>query len=255
MRTPAALLLALVLLVCVSLLAPTLAHAEETVSITAGFSPDVLGAPTNVFGNATIGSTLGPVPAPITHVNVLGPAGMSLGLEGTGTCVAAELERLGPRGCPADSLAGTGGGEGIYEIGAELVREPFKLDFFLGDNRPGHVVLLILLIGSRPVSIELVFNAPVVSEPYPYGLGFSVEVPPIKVLPDASDASALSTFLTLGAKGLIYTRTVHGHREREHVKGIVLPKACPRGGFPVATQFSFEDGSTVMSKSTVPCPR
>jgi hypothetical protein len=39
------------------------------------------------------------------------------------------------------------------------------------------------------------------------------------------------------------------------VKGIILPKRCPRGGWPVASRLSFEDGQTVMAKSTVPCPR
>jgi len=40
-----------------------------------------------------------------------------------------------------------------------------------------------------------------------------------------------------------------------HVKGIILPKRCPRGGWPVASTFSFEDGSTVMAKRSIPCPK
>ena len=66
----------------------------------AGFSPDALGVPTNVFGAATIGSTNLPVPSPITHINVLGPAGLTLNLEGTGTCTAATLENIGPASLP-----------------------------------------------------------------------------------------------------------------------------------------------------------
>jgi hypothetical protein len=89
------------------------AQAEETVTITqAGLSPDALGVPTNVFGAATIGSTNLPVPSPITHINVMGPAGLTLNLEGTGTCTAATLENTGPQACPTDSKAGFGGGEG-----------------------------------------------------------------------------------------------------------------------------------------------
>jgi hypothetical protein len=94
----------------------------------------------------------------------------------------------------------------------------------------------------------------VIKGPKPYGLGFSVEVPEIKVLPEASNASAKSAFLTLGAKNVAYYRTVHGKRKLFHVKGIILPKSCPRGGWPVASQFTFEDGSTVMAKRTVACP-
>jgi hypothetical protein len=244
------------LLCCASLLTATAAQAEETVQITsAGFSPDKLGVPTNVFGSATIGSTNLPVPSPITHINVYGPAGVTLNLEGTGTCTAAKLENIGPRACPANSRGGFGGGEGAYEIAKEVIKEKFTLDFFLGDNRPGHTVLLIYLNGSSPVSIQLVFTAPVINGPKPYGLGFSLNVPLIKVLPEASDASATSSHLTLGAKNVAYFKKVHGKRKLFHVKGIITPKSCPRGGWPVASQFTFQDGQTIMSTSKIPCPK
>jgi hypothetical protein len=231
------------------------AHAEETVSITeAGFSPDRLGVPTNAFGRATIRSTTGPVPSPITHVNVYGPAGVTLDLQGSAVCVKERLEAKGPRACPPNSRAGVGGGEGIYQLGKELVEEEYTIEFFLADNRPGHVALLIFLSGSRPVAVEVFFTATVIRGPKPYGLGFSVDVPLIKVLPEASNASAKSAFLSLGAHNATYYKTVHGKRRLFHVKGIILPKTCPRGGWPVASQFTFEDGSTVMATRKVPCP-
>jgi hypothetical protein len=237
-----------------SLLTPGLARAEETVTITeAGFSPNALGAPTNAFGRATSGSTL-PVPSPITHVEVLGPAGVTLGLEGTGICNREKLEQLGPQACPSDSKAGFGGGEGVYELAHEIVEEEYTLDFFLSDNQPGHVAMLIFLKGSSPVSIEIVFTATIITGPPPYGLGFSAEVPLIKVLPEASDASAKSAFVTLGAHDVAYYKKVHGKRKLVHVKGIVLPEHCPHGGWPVASRFSFQDGSTVLAKRKVPCP-
>jgi hypothetical protein len=241
---------------CAGLTLPAGARAAETVTIKASFTPDRLGVPANVFGSATIGSTDGPVPSPITHVNVMGPAGMTLDLEGTTTCSPLLLERtLEPTSCPAASRAGSGGGEGVYRIGNEIIHENFTLDFFLESNRRNHVVLLIFLSAYSPVSIQLLFKAPVVQEPKPYGLGFSVEVPLIKVLPEASNASAISSFLTLGAKNLFYFKQLHGRRTRLHVKGIILPRSCPRGGWPVASAFSFEDGSTVTARSKVPCPR
>jgi hypothetical protein len=225
----------------------------ETVTITeASFSPNGLGVPTNAFGRAVIGST-SPVPSPITHVNVLGPAGVTLNLRGSGTCSVARLENTGPKACPADSKAGVGGGEGVYEIGHEVIKEAFTFDVFLIDNHPGHVQLAIYLQGSMPVSIEIVFTAMVIQEPKPYGLGFSLNVPLIKVLPEASDASAVSTFITLGAKNFAYYKTVHGKRKLEHIKGIITPKRCPAGGWPVAAEFSFQDGQTVMAKHTIPC--
>lgn len=249
-------LIAVAALLCASLSTLATAQAAETVSIKASFTPDKLGVPTNVFGSATIGSTSEPLPSPPSKIVVLGPAGLSLDLEGTGTCSRAILEGpIGPSACPANSRAGFGGGVGAFELAKEITHENFTLDFFLGSNRPGHVVLLIYLNAVTPVSVQLVFEAPVVQEPKPYGLGFSVNVPPIHSVPGASDATALSTFLTLGAKNVAYYRKVHGKRKLFHVKGILVPKRCPKGGFPVASQFTFEDGSTIMSKSTVPCPR
>ena len=246
-------------MLCVAFLAcavPPLAAAEEQVTITeAGFSPDALGMPTNAFGSATITSTTGPVPSPIRHVNVYGPAGVTLDLEGTGVCNREALEQKGPSACPANSRAGFGGGQGVYELAGEIVEEKYAIDFFLSDNRPGHVAMLVYLTGHKPVSVEVTFTAVVVNGPKPYGLGFSVEVPQIKVLPEASNASAKTAFLTLGAKNVAYYKTVHGKRELQHVKGIVLPKHCPKGGWPVASQFTFEDGDMQLAKRTIRCPK
>ena len=97
------------------------------------------------------------------------------------------------------------------------------MKLFLADNRPGQVSLLFFLKGSSPVSIEVIFGGTVINGPPPYGLGFSVNVPLIKVLPEASDASATTALLRLGAKGATYYKTVHGKKRLLHVKGIVLP--------------------------------
>jgi hypothetical protein len=233
------------------------ARAEQQVSITAaGFSPNRLGVPVNAFGSAAFSSTDGRVPQPLTHVNIYGPPGVMLDLRGTGTCSAAALSRtLDPKVCPADSRAGFGGGIGVYELAHEIIEEKYTLDFFLSDNRPGHAALAIFLNGATPVSVQIVFTAVVIHSPRPYGLGLSIDVPIIKVLPEASDASAKTSFITLGAKNVAYYRRVHGRRKLFHVRGIVSPRTCPRGGWPVASQFTFQDGSTVLAKSTIPCPR
>ncbi|HYM45549.1 MAG TPA: hypothetical protein VES65_05235 [Solirubrobacteraceae bacterium] len=234
------------------------AQAEETVTIIeAGFSPDKLGVPTNVFGRAKFGSTNLPVPSPITHFTAFGPAGATINLEGTGTCTAAKLENVGPEACPADSRAGFGEVEGAYRIESdpEIIHENATIDFFLANNHPGHVELLLYLNGSSPVSLQIVFTAMVIQGPKPYGLGFSLNVPLIKVLPEASDASAVGGFLSIGARNVAYYKKVHGKRKLFHVKGLITPKSCPRGGWPVETVISFEDGSTVTAKHKIACPK
>jgi hypothetical protein len=236
------------------LIAAADAQATETVTIThASFSPDLRGKPTVAIGNAVISSTLGPVPPPITHVNVFGPAGVTLDLRGSETCPEKKLEEQGPIACPADSKAGEGGGEGVYFLGGEIVREPYTVDFFLTDNRPHHVAMAVDIIGYHPVALEVVFPAKVINGRPPYGLGFSLNVPLIKVLPEASDASAASASLALGAKGQTYKRLVHGHLRRVPIRGIILPPTCPRHGWPVKTEFTFQDGTTAEAKTTARC--
>jgi hypothetical protein len=245
-----------VVLGCLSLLlVPAAARAEEKVTITkAVFKPDRLGAPTNAFGSATIESTTGPVPSPITHVSVFGPAGVTLDLRGTTTCTEHALEEQGAVGCPATSRAGFGGGMGIYMLGKSIVEEEYTVDLFLSSNKPGHVKLLAFLSGHSPVIVEKVFPGVVLKEKPPYGLGFSLQVPLIKVLPEASNASAKSAFITLGANNVVYFKKVHGKRTRFHVRGIVLPRHCPAGGWPVKSEFEFEDGEHKLATRKVPCP-
>jgi hypothetical protein len=238
------------------MLATSAAHAAEQVTITqAHFSPDLRGMPTNAIGSATISSTTGVVPSPITHVNVFGPAGLSLDLTGSLTCTEQLLEEKGSEACPARSLAGTGGGLGVYELAGEMIEEDYRIEFFLENNDPGHVEMLVYLTGHSPVIIERIFKAFVVEGHTPYGLGFSLEVPLIKVLPEASDASARTASISLGAHGLTYIAKVHGKRVRRPIRGIVLPRTCPAGGWPIESEFSFQDESHVTAKKTIPCPR
>ena len=240
---------------CVCLIVATAAWAAQTLEVTASFSPDKLGAPTNVHGTATIGSTSGPLPSPIAEATVMGPAGLTVDTKGVGVCNPVKLEQtLEPSVCPKDSKAGFGGGVGAYEIAHEVNEEPFTLNFYRGPNEDGHLVILAYLNAVSPVSVQLVLKAQVVNEPKPYGLGFTFKVPPIESLPGASNATAKSIFITLGAPNAAYYEQVGGKRKLVHVKGIIVPKTCPKGGFPYETQLVFEDGTNNTVKGTIPCP-
>jgi hypothetical protein len=222
------------------------AQAAQTVTITASFSPDVAGAPTLAQGGATFTSTTGLVPSPLSRVSIIGPAGLGLDLKGSATCSAITLESRGPGACPARSVAGSGGGMGIFELGAQIIEEPFTVELFLANNKPGHYEVLLYVNAVTPVSVQLVLHGPIANQPKPYGLGFSFDVPEVKTLPGASNASVKSAHITLGA--------TPAERKRFHVKGIIVPKTCPKGGFPVKTEFGFEDGTTVIAKNTIACP-
>jgi hypothetical protein len=236
------------------LIAATVAWATETLSIHARFDPDRLGAPTNISATATFGSTTGPLPPPITRLTAYAPAGVTIDVHGSGTCDTAKLEQLGPSGCPADSRAGFGGGVALLELAHEIIREPFTVDIFLAPKEGPGLAFLAYVRAISPASVELVLKAKEIHAPKPYGLGFSVEVPLIPTLPGASDASVEHAFLTFGSTDVAYRKTVHGKRTLVHVKGVIAPRTCPRGGFPLKGTIDFADGTATIGKTTIPCP-
>ncbi len=199
--------------------APARARAAETVQITqAGFSPAALGSPTNAFGSATIASTAGPVPSPIEHVNVFGPAGMTLDLTGqhdvrrrnTETARPAAPARPTPKRASAAAKASTSSARKSSKSTTRSTcssATTVQATCSYWHSSQGHT----------PVSIEIVFGGSVIRGPRPYGLGFSLDVPLIKVLPEASDASATSAYITLGAHNATYYQ--EGARQAQEAEG------------------------------------
>jgi hypothetical protein len=230
------------------------AWAGETLSTQLSFDPNALGAPTNVLAVGTLQASAGETPPAVNKVSFYLPAGLELDLRGTGTCDAAALRRFGPNACPADSRVGFGGGTGSVELSKEVVHEPYTLDLFLGGRESGHVLILVYVLAVAPVLLELTLEAKEVPAPKPYGLGFAVEVPPISVLPAASSPTLESVFVTVGDDDVAYPERVHGKRELVHIRGVVEPRSCPRGGFPYEALIFFEGGSSLTSPGTAACP-
>ena len=136
-----------------------------------------------------------------------------------------------------------------------MIHENFTIDFFLGNNHPGHIELLIYLDGSTPVSIQLVFTATVIKEPKPYGLGFSLNVPLIKVLPEASDASAISAFFTLARKTSRTSRRSTASASSSMSGASSPPKPVRSGVGRAPRKSASRTAPTVKSTTKIPCPR
>lgn len=247
-------LLAVGLLTCACLLFAAVAWAAETLTVTEAFTPDKLGAPTNLSITAQFASTTGGPPSPITKLVLYAPAGLGVDARGTGTCSEATLRLRGPQACPATSRVGFGGGVGLIELPKQVIREPFTIDFFFAPREHGHLALLAYASAIAPVAVEITVIAKEVPAPKPYGLGFSVEIPPISTIPGATLASVESAFATFGSPDVAYYETVHGKRTLVHLKGVSVPKTCPRGGFPTEGTIDFADGSTLTVNPTIPCP-
>jgi hypothetical protein len=242
------------LLLCVGLLFAALAWATDTLTVNEAFTPDKLGAPTNLSITAQFASSTGGPPSPITKLTLYAPAGLGIEARGAGTCNPEALQLHGPSSCPANSRVGFGGGVGLIELPKQIIRERYTIDFFFAPKEHGHLALLAYASAAAPVLVELTVIAKEVPAPKPYGLGFSVEIPPISTLPGATLASVESAFATFGSPNVAYYEHIHGKRALVHLKGVVVPKSCPRGGFPTEGKIDFADGSTLTVNPTIPCP-
>ncbi len=245
-----ALWLTVVIWTCMS--GAALGSPAPTFSLAASFTPDALGASTNLSMTMSLAQSAG-VPDPVSRFVVYGPAGLGLDVRGLATCARAKLELDGPSGCPAQSRVGFGGGVGAAEISGMPVKEPYTLDFFLAPREHGRLAILILVTASS-FSVNLVLTAKEVHGPPPYGFGLAVEVPPVHTIPGAANASAETGYVSLGGANVAYYRTVHGVRRLVHVRGLTAPATCPSGGFPFTATVTFEDGTTTAGRYASACP-
>jgi hypothetical protein len=242
------------LLLGACLVLATVAQAEESLAVHASFTPDRLSAVTNLSLTASFLSDGANPPSPVTRVTLYAPAGIEVDARGAGTCTAATLQQQGPSGCPPDSRAGFGGGIGVLLLPKETVHATYTLDFFFAPKEDGRLRLLVYASSRAPIGVELVLIAKQIPAHRPYGLGFSVEVPPISTFPGAPNASIESAFVTIGAPNVAYYELIRGRKQLVHIRGIVVPKKCPPGGFPTEGIIDLADGTTLTVNPTIPCP-
>lgn len=228
--------------------APAAAQAEEaTVSIHPSLIPDRLGAST-VFTLAFrfSGGEEG-VPPPLRKVVVRLPAGLHIDVSGVKTCQPASLRRKGPSGCPSRSLVGTGHALLRVHAGSQSLPEQAALSIFRGPSREGLPTFEIYGHGNTPLDQSQVSTAILETDKAPFGWRTVTTVPPIPTVMYEPNASFISTSVTFGA--------IHGAPTAHAAGGsIVMPRTCPAGGFPFATEVTFEDGTTATASATVPCP-
>jgi hypothetical protein len=240
---------------CVCAALTGIAWAGDALLVKEAFTPDRLGAAANLSITASFASSADVPPSPISAITLYGPAGLGIQARYAGTCTEVMLEQQGPAGCPADSRVGFGGGVAVLAFPGQLVRAPFTLDFFFASSEHGRLRLLAYANASSPIGASLVVVAREIPVPKPYGLGFSVQVPPVSTIPGAAYASVESAFATIGANDVAYYKTVHGRRTLVHVKGLIVPRTCPSGGFPTRATVQFSDGTTFTVNPAIPRPR
>jgi hypothetical protein len=250
-------LLVTALVLCVWLVFAAVAAASEDFTLRARFTPDKLGVPTNLSASAMFMSTTAGALPPVTKVTAYAPAGMSVDARGARTCTvtALQLQEAGPEACPTESRIGFGGGTAKSELGGEILSAPFTLEFFLAPSQGGRHAFLVYVNSSSPSSFDMGLVAREIRAPKPYGIGLTFAIPVVESLPGASLGWVERAQLTFGSSNIAYFRTVHGRRKLLHVKGVVAPSSCPRGGFPMEVLVEYADATASNAKTTIPCPR
>jgi hypothetical protein len=231
--------------------APAVAQASETgASMHPSLLPDRPGASTALtlaFRFRLSGGEEG-VPAPLSHMVVRLPAGLTINLRGVGTCTKSRLRRRGVAGCPAGSLVGGGHALMTVHSGSLAVEEEATVTIFRGPNRGSHPTLEIFGQGETPLDQSSISTAALEPDSAPYGSKLTVSIPPIPTLVLEPNASFVSLSLTVGGVG----RTPRAHAA---AGAILVPRSCPAGGFPFAASFTFADGSAARASATVACPQ
>lgn len=235
---------------------PANAGAAETVTLHTSFSPDRLGASTTIgFGFDIAGS--GGVPSPLESLSLRLPAGINylsttLGLA---ICQPAALLAKGLAGCSPNSRLGHGSAYVEVPFGASSGREIPDIEALMGPPHGGNIVVLFYADGREPVDAQIVFEGELIAGSQTFGGSLDAAVPLIPSVAGGPPVSIVSVSATIGPADLTYYERVHGHTVSFHPRGVSVPLRCPRGGFPFSAQFAFQDGTSTLARSTVPCPR
>jgi hypothetical protein len=233
------------------------AQAAQSVRLDATLSPERLGGETTVGFGVQIGGRGGKAPSPLTDVEVSYPDNLGLALSGLGfaSCSPQRLEADGSTACPANSLMGYGTATAEIPIGPSDLYEKAHVTVFRAPAEPGQVGLLFHVEAESPVSAELVFPGVLLSAAPPFAGSIDIKVPLVPSLPFGPNVAVVKLAMTVGPTSKIfYYERVNGKTVRYHPRGVLLPDSCPRGGFPFAATFGFEDGSHATAQTTVPCP-
>jgi hypothetical protein len=207
---------------------------------------NILGAGAAVEAKYTIKGTegVGGVPSPLTHVNFYLPAGTKLHPRGFVTCRPEVLENIGPGGCPKKSQASPIGSAHVAQkIGVETVRETATLQAFFA---PGGG-LQFYTNAASPISAQLIAaTGKYTNSRRPFGPELVSAVKLITTLPGAPPVSTESINIKVGA--------AFKHGRKTTYYGTV-PRKCPKGGFPVKSELTFQTGETVTVTAKSPCPK
>jgi hypothetical protein len=191
------------------------------------------------------GTEYGGFPPPLIGVNAYLPKGVKVHPQGFPVCPLATLEKTGR--CPRASQAGPAGHAlGVVSFGSERVPEEVSIQPYLSSGG-----LEFYVQGHSPVALELISKGHFVPAHGLFDEQFIGEVPLVETVPGAPDASTEFIDVTIGTAIKRHGKTIYYG---------VVPKTCPRGGYPVKSELIFAalgglPPQTVTTSLKIPCPK
>jgi hypothetical protein len=237
-------------------LTATASAVTEHATLHASFAPDRLGAPTTISFGFHLSTEEGTAPPPLIGLNLRIPAGMNYTTTtlGLATCQPAALAARGLAGCSPNSRLGYGSALVEVPFGTGEGHEIPEIQAVSGPSPNGNLVVLFYANGLYPVYAQLAFSGEVLPDTGRFGSRLVTTVPLVTSVPGGPDVSIVDVQTTIGPSHLTYYKHSHGRLVPFRPRGVSVPERCPRGGFPFAADFTFQDGTQTSAHTTVPCP-
>jgi hypothetical protein len=243
------------ILLCIA--SPAAAEATTSARLSAAFVPERLAQRSTLDFGFSFSAPDGQVPPPLTQIELRYPVNLGIALSGLGlaTCTAQTLEAEGPSGCPPDSVMGRGQAFTGIVLGTTQITENAPITILRTPDQEGRLSVLFSAEGTTPVDTRIVFPGLLLPASAPFGGLVSIGVPLVPTLPGAPYISVIHLHASIGPIGVTYYEQVAGRTLAYQPRGILLPPKCPRGGFPFATEFRFNDGTQASAHTKIACPR
>jgi hypothetical protein len=184
-----------------------------------------------------------PAPLQLAHTTLRFPKGSLVNARYFPKCSVSTLQRKGPRGCPKGSQLGSGKARGAAP--PILASVDAKITLYNGERAGRNPTLIIYSVPDIGPILTLSGLLKAAGSSSDYGYVLDVEVPPIKTLPSAPDASV--TFFD----ATVQDRTVR--RKGRPIHYIDAPVLCNGTFFLLDGAFRYQNGltNTVYEKFTL----
>ncbi len=211
------------------------AYAAVAVTFSATMKPNRVNKPAALSVNIRSNDPAAEQPPIMNRIVIKFDKGGKFDAKRFKRCKLAKLQARGPKGCPSASKIGTGAGVGMAK---PVVIDPVngKLTLFNGARVGGKDTVLVYVfpdLGPTFVSVGKISK-----KQGRYTLDFNI--PPIKTLPSAPDASVVS----VKTKTPIKRVTKRSGKRKKKYYLITSPKTCKRGKWKGSGTFYFTTGET-----------